>query len=119
MDLTYPEKPPIEIEIYRPSVSVDCTSVSGMLIKRVMTFGWLLLIWSDNVALVLDRLNYCFGPASRRQHDSNDDASFSFIKTQLDDYIAHHSACGSKIAKPLLPHRVIWLEASTKMAFSS
>lgn len=67
----------------------------------------------DNVALVLSQLNDRFGPASARQPDANDDACFTFIKTQLDHCIAHHPACGSVATKPFLPDRIIWLKAPT------
>ncbi|KIX00097.1 uncharacterized protein Z518_10234 [Rhinocladiella mackenziei CBS 650.93] len=96
MDLTDPEKPPVEIEIYRPGFSADRGSVS------------------ESVALVLDQLNDRFGPAFGRRPDANDDVCRSFIKRQVDHCIAHHPACSSGVTKPLLPDRVIWLKAPTQ-----
>lgn len=64
--------------------------------------------------MVLNQLDDRFGPASRRQPDSNDDACFDLIKTQLDHCMAHHPTCGSGTTRPVLPDRVIWLHAPTR-----
>ncbi|KAK0721305.1 heterokaryon incompatibility protein-domain-containing protein [Apiosordaria backusii] len=94
--ITDPEKPAVEVEIYRPlpatgpTVGNDGTGAGFDLSSLVGHLGF-----GEDIP----------------QH-AGDETSLNFIKQHVEQCISGHN-CGGDKSLPLLPDRVIWVQAST------
>ncbi|KAE9364806.1 HET-domain-containing protein [Stipitochalara longipes BDJ] len=85
-----PSKPAIDVEIYRPYISPDQKIIAD---------------------LVLEPLVEHMGTAEEIPEHAGDEKCFDFIKEQVATCMKEHK-CGKDGHLPLLPDRVIWIEAN-------
>ncbi|KAM0428492.1 hypothetical protein ACHAPT_006852 [Fusarium lateritium] len=85
-----PSKPPIDVEIYRPALNLEETTISD---------------------IVLAPLVEHMGAAGEIAGHSGDPKCFEFITSQVTNCMRNHR-CGGDGPLPVLPDRIIWIEAN-------